>query len=391
MGTPATMSPAQQAYLQNKNAGDLIRANAVPMTQQIFSQTINPANGNQINVIPRNVGLILGFWVELAVTVANTDGALTLSLTDANIANLLSNITFIDLQNNTRINTVGRHVEFVNSVKNRRVMGSSLVYSTGFDTPIKYGSNWSPITAPATIANGVTSAAIKMMYWIPLAYSDTDYRGAVFANVVNATMALNLTVNPNAIVAAGVDQTNAVYAGAAGAITSVTCTVYQKYLDQLPIASNGAFVLPNLDLRTIYELKNTTLTAITPGNDFPVQYPNFRDFLSTTVEYVSATAGTRGVGADINYWGLQTANLTFQWKIDPQLSALQTRQILGSDGWRGLYYFSSRLKPIATTQYGNMQLVLNAITAGAGAYMNVFWEDFGMLNTLPGASSLPAS
>ncbi len=57
----------------------------------------------------------------------------------------------------------------------------------------------------------------------------------------------------------------------------------------------------------------------------------------------------------------------------------------------GTYYFSSREKPISTVQYGNMQLILNAITAGAGAYVSVGFEDFALVNTLNMAGSLAAS
>jgi hypothetical protein len=38
-----------------------------------------------------------------------------------------------------------------------------------------------------------------------------------------------------------------------------------------------------------------------------------------------------------------------------------------------------------------MQLVLNASTAAAGAYMLVGWEDFGLQNVMTQAGSLPAS
>src|SRR6202044_1975185 len=123
-------------------------------------------------------------------------------------------------------------------------------------------------------------------------------------------------------------------------------------------------LLPILDLATIYEMKFTSLTAINAGVDFPYQYANFRDFLSTVAVYVNnGTTGARGVGADINYWALQSANFTNIWKMEPNLRALLARQHLDLDFPPGTYFFDSRDKPISTTQYGNMQLILNAITA----------------------------
>lgn len=393
------MSPAQI----NAIARQAIKASAVNMEQQIYSQAF-AASGTQnlsattpvITVQPRNVGLIKGFWVKCSATITN-GSAVQINLTDFAGANLLSQIQFNDLNNNTRIQTTGWHVNFVNSVKARRAFGSALVRTTGFDSPENYGSNWTQqISAPATIA-AAGSGTVIMWYWVPLAYSDDDLRGAVYANVVNATMQLNLTVNPNPVAANGADSTSAVYVGnAAGSvalavISAMTVTVYQNYLDQLP-AGKGGVLLPILDLATIYELKNTALTAVVANQDFPIQYANFRDFLSTVAVYVQASAtGARGVGADINYWALQSANFTNIWKKEPGLVALQNRNHMQTDLPPGAYYFGSRNKPISTVQYGNMQLILNALTAGAGAYVLCGFEDFALVNTLNMAGSLAAS
>ena len=245
-----------------------------------------------------------------------------------------------------------------------------------------------------------------MWYYVPLAYAyDSpvpDLRGAVYANVVNATMQLNLSFAGNfgTLVAAqnATDATLAMYQGdaagsvAAATLSSATVTVYQEYLDQLPMGPNGV-LLPILDLATIYELKQTTqANGITAGQDFPYQYSNFRDFLSTIVGYVNnGTTGARGVGADINYWALQSANFTNIWKVEPALQALMTRQHLQADMPPGFYYFGSREKPISTTQYGNMQLILNAVTAANTPYELVAVEDFALVQTLSMAGSLAAS
>lgn len=393
------LSPAQI----NAIARQAIKAQAVNMEQQIYSQAFT-ASGTQnlasttpvVTVQPRNVGLIKGFWVKLSATITN-GSAVQINLSDFGPSNLLSQIQFNDLNNNTRIQTTGWHLNFVNSVKARRVFGSALVRSTGFDSPELYGSNWvQQISAPATIPAGGASTVI-MWYWVPLAYSNEDLRGSVYANVVNATMQLNLSLNPNPVAASGADSTSSVYYGdvagsvALARISACTVTCYQNYLDQLP-AGKGGVLLPILDLATIYELKNTAVTAVVANQDFPIQYSNFRDFLSTTAIYVQDSAtGTRGVGADINTWALQSANFTNIWKKEPGLIALQNRNHMQTDLPPGCYYFGSREKPISTVQYGNMQLVLNALTANAGAYVLCGFEDFALVNTLNMAGSLAAS
>jgi hypothetical protein len=366
------------------------------MVQAVFSTTVTPANNPVINIPPRNVGLIMGFWIKVTAVIHNaTGGGTAIAPTDFGIANLLSQIQFTDLNNLVRHQTTGWHLNFLNSIKGRYPYAAALLNTAldGINASGGYGSNW-PVTAqPTTIADGANGTCV-MWYYLPLAYSDGDYRGAVFANVLNATMQLQLTLNTTPVGVSTVDTTSNVYAGAAGAgsMTSATVTVYQDYIDQLPQGPTG-YILPMLDLSTIYELKFTVQSAITANIDFPTQYPNFRNFLSTFAIYNHdpASATGRGVGADVNAWKLQAANLTNIFNLEPNLVALRTRNLLHTDFPRGVYYFGSRNKPIMTTQYGNMQLVLNASTAAAGAYLLVGWEDFGLQNVITTAGSLPAS
>jgi P3 major capsid protein len=407
MSTSANqLTPAQI----NGLARAAIKAKAVKMEQLIFSSTYTASGTTNIsntqpvvNVIPRNVGLILGFWVNISATITNGSGV-QIDRSDFNASNLLTQIQFNDLNNNTRIQTTGWHMGFINSMKARRPFGTALVYATGFDDPIKYGSNFGSaylngeIAAPATIAASGGTGTVNMWYWVPLAYSESDYRGAVYANVVNATMQLNLTFNPVPVVANGTDSTSAIYYGDAGGsvalarISAATVIVYQVYLDQLPTGANNAVLLPILDLSTIYEFKQTVFSAITVGQDFPMQYANFRDFLSTVMVFVNTGAtGARTGGTDVNYLALQSANFTNIWKKTPDLVALQTRNHLQTDLPVGTYYFGSREKPISTVQYGNMQIILNASTAGAGAYVLMGYEDFALVQTLSMAGSLAAS
>lgn len=396
----AQMTPAQL----NAIARAAIKARAVKFTQSIFSNSFAASGTNNIsqsqpvvNVVPRNVGLIKGFWVQVIATITN-GSAVQINLTDFGPANVLSQIQFNDLQNNTRIQTTGWHVNLVDTIKSRQPFGASLVRTTGFDSPINYGSN-SPnqISAPSTIAAG-GNGTVTMWFYVPLAYSEDDLRGAVYANVVNATMQLNLTFNPLPVVAFGTDATSAMYVGnvagstALAVISAATVNVFQVYMDQLPVANNQV-LLPIVDLATIYELKNTTVTAVVANQDFPIQYANFRDFLSTCLVYVNTAAtGARTSGADISYFALQSANFTNIWKKSPALVHLeQERAAIQADFPPGAYYFGSREKPISTVQYGNMQLVVNAITAGAGAYALLGYEDFALVQTLSMAGSLAAS
>lgn len=379
-----TVSP-QQAMQMNAQQRSLVLSSAVPMLQQIQSLVVNPSQQNVLNIPMRNVGLIQGFIVEVVAPVTNgaTDAA---TLTNFGAANLLSNITFTDLNNTQRINTKGWHLALLNSA--RQGFGFGGVYSNAL--PIGYGNNFGTFSAPATLA-GAATGTVRMVYWVPLAYGPNDLRGAIYAGVVSATMNLALTINTTPFVGA-TDSVGAVYSGnAAGGYTgNVTVNVYQQYLDQLPM-SNGVPVLPFMDLNTVYDIKNTTLTGMAVGNDFPVAYPNFRDFLSTTV--VFDNGGTFNGGSDVNYWSLVSANFTNLWKVSPTVAALKARQIFMADPPLGTYYFDSRMRPISTLQFGNMELNLNASTVNANAQLMVGFEAFAQVNQLTGVggpTSLPA-
>jgi hypothetical protein len=388
--------------LLNMQARQAILAQSIEMTQSIFSTTIaSPGStSNVINVIPRNVGLIKKFLIEITATIANTTGgAVAITPTEFGASNILSQIVFNDLNNNVRINTTGWHAAFIASIKAGRPFGAAYTnditpaidYDAGFTSAAAAANNI--ISATASIADAM-SGTVNMIYEVPLAYNDFDLRGSVYANVVNATMNLQLTINPTPVAADAASLAGAIYhaAGGAGNISSITINVYQVYLDQLPVGKAGP-LLPILDLSTIYELKNTTLTGLVVNQDFPVAYANFRQFLSTFA-VLSNGVGTGGLakaGIDVNTWALQSANFTNIFKIDPKIAALMTRNRLGTDLPNGAWYFDHRIKPLSTIQYGNMQLVLNPKTVNANAALLMGFEDFALVNTISGAGSLPAS
>lgn len=367
---------------QNDMARALILAQSANMVQSIAAGTIaNPGSINNIvNVSPRLVGFCKRFIVQMQMTVANTHISEDANLTQLGPANALSQVTFTDLSNNVRIQTAGWHLHMVASAKRAACYGASYVN----DSPINFGSNWNVIKAPETIPAGGTGT-VYMEYEIPLSYSDTDFRGAIWLGVTNATANLQMTINPQPVVPTGSDSTLGMYYGGTGSITSITYNVYQNYLDQLPVG-NGGIVLPINDIATVYLLNNTTQSGMVANQDFPVPYANFRDFLSTFALFDNG--GTLNAGSDVNYWALQAANYINYFKIDPTVSALMSRNIIGSDWPKGLYYFSHRHKPLSTLQYGNQELVLNASSLNSGAKLLMGYEQFALIGVVGQAGAL---
>lgn len=395
----ATAAPAQanQMTPEQLNAvqRQIVLNNSVEMRQRIYSQAVNPATQNGAVVIPlKGVGLCKRLRVIVSGTVQNTDAAIDAVATPYGIQNLFSNIQFQDLNSLVRINTHGPHLHMLNTMKSRWPFGSALQTADWNGTaPLQsmagqFGANFPALVGVNALVHG-TNKAVRMVYDVPLAYSDTDLRGAIYLNVLNAAANLSLTINPQAFVATAADDTFAVLrSGTCSFLGNLNISVYQVYLDQLQQGQGGP-LLPTLDVSTVYELKHSVIKGMTATQDFPIPYTNFRDFLSTFAIYNNTGSNDgHGIGADINYWALQSANLTNIFNEDPLTVAQNARDIIGTDLPSGTYYFSHRNKPLSTVQYGNMALVLNPITAGAAAYVDVCWEDFGLVNLLTQAGSL---
>lgn len=408
MPTPTqTASAAQNAAAQNALANQLIRAQALemhtPLAAVTLSSTANNA-GQIVNVTPRNVGLLKGFFVEFSAQIKNGNAANALTPTELGPLNLFSNIQFTDLQNNVRINCPGYQIGLLNTIKQKNPFASAFTNASQ-DSPVGYGSNtkatvqgassidtvWSATSSIAASATGVVTGLL----WVPLAYSDHDYRGAIYTNVINGQMNLQFTINSSPAFVSGGDQLLAMYGTADSAtavqILNTTIQVTQVFMDQLPIGSNGFPILPQRDLSTIYELKNTTFTAAVPNNDFPMQYPNFRDILSSVVLFDNLGAPA-SVPSFTNYFSLQAANSTNIFKRSGSLNQAITRNIMGFDLPTGAAYFSYRGKPLSTTQYGNLQLIFNGNSnwSSSNAIYHC-WESFASIATISQAGSLAAS
>jgi len=380
MAEGQTLSP-QQMVQMNLLARQAVLQNGLEMTQQIYSAAIDPAAQPTINVPTRNVGLIKGFLVEVTGTVANTGMTTAATRTGFGSLNAISQFAFSDLNNNQRIQTTGRHIGLLNSA--RQGFGFGGAYSPNL--PNGMGNNWTVQSAPASIAAGATGA-LSQIYYVPLAYGADDLRGAIYAGVVNATMNLQIGINANPVIASG-DPLNAIYSGNTGGWSGdVTVTVYQVYIDQLPMGKGGP-ILPALDLNTIYDLKTSSVSGMSVGQDFAYSYSNFREFLSTFAIYDQN--GTYNVGTDVNYWALQSANFTNIWKYSAKIAALFARQTFMADLPAGAYYFDHRRKPLLTNQYGNLELVLNPSSAAAQSQLVVSTEAFAQINQIVGAGSLP--
>jgi hypothetical protein len=362
---------------------------AVDMWQQlnpILPSAIGP--GSVITIQLRNVGLVKRLVVEIAATI--TAGATSVqTLTPLGLPNLISNITFIDLGNNTRINTTGWHLNLVSSVKRRRVFAAA--YAS--DNPSGYGIiNNLTMSAPETIAAGATGQ-VRLILEVPFVKNNHDLRGAIFADVTNAVMQVQLTLNPQAFVSSTADPTLAVYQSGGtdlATISGFAIQVNQNYLDQLPRnPQTAAPILPALDLGTAYLLNNTASGLPVVNQDNGFSFVNARSYES--VAFVYDNNGTLNInGVDLNYIQVTSANFTQILRFDGTMMAVTERDVLGCDLPRATRYLDFRHRPINTDQYGNMQLVVNPSSVlGSAATILFGWEAYGVIGQVNQAGSLP--
>jgi hypothetical protein len=348
----------------------------------------SPGPGTIYTFYLRNVGLVKRLIVRFKATVT-AGSTSTQTLTKWGLANFVSNITFFDLGNNTRINSTGWHLTAISSAKRRRVFGAA--YTS--DTPLGYGNNNNRVMfAPATIsANG--NSEIDFQLEIPFVKNDTDLRGAIYADVTQATMQVQITLNPNMFVASTADPTLAVYqSGGAdlATLSAVSVNFWQNYLDGLPRGSNGAPILPQLDLGTAYLLNNTASGLPVANQDNSAAFTNARTYESVTFAYDNN--GTLNVnGSDLNYVSLTSANTTNLLNLDGKMIGLMQRNVFMDDPPAGMYYLDFRHRPIDTNQYGNMQLNINpSSVGGSGAVFLYGWESYGIIGLVNQGGSIPS-
>lgn len=384
-----------QAYAENMQIRNLIvhgiPSQGVPPAVDMW-QPLNPVLpsgagfGSVLTAQLRNVGLVKRLLVEITGTIT-TAASNAHTLTPLGLANAVSNITFTDLANNQRINTTGWHLVAVASAKRRRTWGAA----NTTDTPLGYGNNYSCITAPSTI-NASSTGNFKMYYEVPFVRNDHDLRGLIMGSVATATMQVQVTINPNFCVASGADPTSAVYQSASstpGTLSNLTFQVYQNYLDQYPRMPNGAPILPRLDIGTAYVLTNTSSATPIANQDNSFPFVNQRQFLSTVAVYDNA--GTLNAGSDITSWKLTSANFTNITYLDALTQALMGRVRIADDFPKAMYYFDFNDRPIDTSVFGNMQLLLNpSSVGGSSAVVLLGWEAYGIIGQINQGGSIPS-
>lgn len=392
---------AQQALAQNLAIRQNILANAIPVIQNVRSgniPTYTPGQPSTWTVLASNVGLIRRFWLELNVTVSTAATGQTLTLTPLGLANLLSNVTFIDQNNRQRINTVGAHLHLAASQKRRRPFGGALSNAqgtnamsgtAGFPTFVvaggsdaAFGVNY-PVQIASPVAIDNTSWTYTFIYEIPVVNSNQDLTGAIYANQTTSNNQLQFTLNPNVFCPFQTDPFYSVWTVAEAISTSAptlsgTWTLYQDFLDQLPVDNTGFAQLPPIDIAYALCYQWINPGAIVQGQDNLYPLPPFnvyQDLMLFWDNYAAGSYATAAIppGADTNYVKVQIANTYILAQHDPLELAVRTRNLMGSDfpafasqteykPCGAVYDLDFRHKPLSVNQLSSTNIVFNPKT-----------------------------
>lgn len=385
-------SSAQQALAANMSIRQNILANAIPVFQNVRSGSLTYTAGSptQWTVLASNVGLIRRFWLEITATF-NCAATHTLTPSLFGPANLLSNIQFIDQNNRLRVNTTGPHLHFAASQKRRRIFGNALAQTNNGtivnSDPTGFGANF-PVQEGTPTISGGTAKTVTFVFEIPVVNSNQDLTGAIYANQTTSNNQLQFTLNPNFFAASGTDTFNSGYLcdAAVGTtlptMTNIKWTLYQDFLDQLPVDNTGFAQLPPIDIAyaLVYQMINPG--AIVQAQDNLYALPPFNVYQDLMLFWDNYTfAG--GVGVDVNYIKVQISNTYILLQQDPLANAIRSRNHVGSDfpaasaatnTSGAVYDLDFRHKPLSVNQLSSTNIVFNPATVQTGGNLQIGQE-----------------
>jgi len=421
--TPAGLSQAAaQAFAANLSIRKAWLNSSAPLIQAVAfaAPTYTQGSATTVNLLGSATGLIRKFY--LVVTGTLTTGAGTMNVNQPfGMTNLLSNITFTDLNTRVRHNTTGAHMHMIQAARRGWVPGASLQAAALTDNAQTYanvvggsngGVNWGVpgLAAAATwppvggflsnMAPNLVTTVAKNFQWtweIPVSYTDTDLRGCIWANQVTANNLLSCTINPNFFASTqpgAADVSGSGYTSSASAmgtllptLTNLKFTLYQDMFVQGPQDKNNNILLPQVDMAYSYNLLMVPAQALQANSDNVFFAAPNRQILSHMLFWDNYLYNTLPGGSDVTAIKIQIANSLVVRQMEPGILAYWTRNLLGtemptgSSGGTGTtkvdfttYYIDTRRRPLNVQTSGNVGIYFNPNTVQGGAALNIGYE-----------------
>jgi hypothetical protein len=404
--TPNNASGVSQAAMQAFQANDAIRkawlSSSAPLIQAVAFAAPTYAQGSAttVNMLGSATGLIRKFYLVVTGTLNATSGTFIPS-GPFGITNLLSNITFTDLNTRVRHNTTGPHMHMIQAARRGWIPGMALTAAAMSETfgatgnGCAWGNNFFTNSAPTTFTGG-TAKNFQWTWEIPVAYTDTDLRGCIWANQVTANNLLSFTINPNffATNSGGADVSGSAYNTATAALgttlptlTNLKFTLYQDMFVQGPQDKNGNILLPQVDMAYSYNLLMVPAQALQANSDNVFFAAPNRQILSHMLLWDNYLYNTTPAGSDVTSIKIQIANSLVVRQMEPGILGYWTRNLIGTDmpvassGGTSTtkfdfttYYIDTRRRPLNVQTSGNIGIYFNPNSVQGGAALNIGYE-----------------
>lgn len=363
-------SPAQI----NAQLRQALLATAPRMRKNVGTFTNNAGGTSRIKLF--NVGILT--LLQLAVTVTLTIGNGANAIASAKGPwNMISKVRVTDYDGTDRVNLSGFQLFQINCVRYREPFGFN---NSGM------GAIFANPQQPLAQGN----QTVRFLINVPIAYDpESDLRGCILAQTAVGEMYLNIDWNKNYVAAnddALYNSTNSAATVVANGNPEISVQVWQHYLLPQAIGPKAQYPLPPLDLMTVYELLGNQIATdnIVANTERLFNYPNVRTVIGAFTSYMVAGTTLAKLGDTLQHRLIVNGNNVM--RDESELSKYFNQRVYThGDISSGVFYLPHRDKPIETALFGNVQMGITPVNAGANSYFETMFESFYTKGTtLPG-------
>lgn len=367
MAAPGVASPSiDQSMIQDNLTKRQLLLNTAPRGRKLLGSFTGGTLGGTTRVKLFNVGIITRLILSVRVNVDIATNTATVSPKAP--YNLINRVKVSDFDSTDRVNCSGFQLWMINSCRRRTAAG------------LNNGSKTNVLASPTVPTAVATGSELSFLIEVPLAYSDTDLRGALLAQTAVGEAYLYLDWN-NLLYASGNDD--AVYNGG-GTVTvnsgsSITVDVYQEYLIPQTVGNQGP-PFPVLDLMTVYELAGAIRSSdnLSVGSEKLLNYPNQRAVIGAYFNYMNNGVMSPAT-TNISRFRLiaNGNNVIREYGPRDKLWDQRLAMIANADLVPGAYFELHRDQPVETALYGNVQYgITPTVVTPGNTNIEICFESF---------------
>lgn len=371
MSTPSAPASQQMTAAQNAAARQQLLTTGVH--EYIKVGTFGPFSpGQTARMKLINIGVLTEVIARVTATVDNTGTAAAVPGPTAPYS-LIERATFYDYDNVPRVRATGPQL----------YMRSSVQQGALYD--VSYGNTpeGSGVSSLVVVPTAVGTGTLAMDLTIPVAiHPESDLTGAILAQTVAGEQFVEMTFPQNVVSS----SSNNLYTAGTVAVSNIYVELVQRVIQPQLQAGSKGLVLPQLDLLTVYELNGSQATTsnLSAGQEKLIDYPNNRTVLGSYWSFLNG--GLFNTNASDLTQIRQIANGSQPLRtLDPQILLHEMRRTLKGDLFPAHYFMLSRLVPIYTQLYGNVQLGITPSSVSGGATQ----IDFAFESLYPKGAVLP--